>query len=433
MDISKLQERLFDKGKQIGFGDMEIYYSSGRSTAVKVWNKEIRGYEIREQSGVSFRGLYNNKMGYSYTEKLDDKSADFLLDEAIKNAKSLEINGVEELFGGADHYEKLDNYSEALAELSTEAMIRWAFEMENAALESDSRIKRVIECVVSNTCGETAIINTRGLNCRSKYADAAGGIYVMAGDGKQTATGFESDFTLQDVSKLNFKEIGEKAAREAVSKLGASSIESGNYPVIFRYDTATQLLGAFVSSLSGEAVEKGFSKLEGRLGEQIAGINVTIIEDPLMKNVPGSAAFDGEGYPTRRFELVKEGRLMTFMHNSKTARKAGTLSTGNARKGGYRGTVNVGPHNIYLKPGSLPLEAMIEKTQKGILIVELQGANAGINFVSGNFSLYAIGHLIDDGKLVHPVDQITVSGNIFEILSDIEEIGGDLRIRGAEQ
>lgn len=97
MDISKLQERLFDKGKQIGFGDMEIYYSSGRSTAVKVWNKEIRGYEIREQSGVSFRGLYNNKMGYSYTEKLDDKSADFLLDEAIKNAKPLEINEAEEV------------------------------------------------------------------------------------------------------------------------------------------------------------------------------------------------------------------------------------------------------------------------------------------------------------------------------------------------
>jgi len=431
MDISQLQETLFEKGRQRGFSDMEIYYSSGRSTNVKVWDREVRGYETVEQRGVSFRGIYNNRIGYSYTEKLDDETADFLIHEALENAKSLDINEIEALFEGADQYEKLENYSEALAALSPEALINAAFEMENTALNADSRVQRVIESGVSSSCGEIAIINTRGLNCHSKYASASGGIYVMAGNGEQTTTGSEYDFSLKDFSKLNFKEIAVKAVEDAVSKLGAAPIASGNYPVIFRYDTATQLFGTFVSSLSGEAVEKGFSKLRGRLGEQVAGVNVTVIEDPLKENVPGAAAFDGEGYPTRQLELVKEGRLMTFMHNRKTAGKAGTVSTGNARRNGYRAAVAVGPHNVYLKPGNMSLEEMIEKTQNGILIVELQGTNAGINYVSGNFSLYATGQLIENGKLVCPVNQITVSGNIFEILANIEEIGGDLRIRGA--
>ncbi|HWR61203.1 MAG TPA: TldD/PmbA family protein [Clostridia bacterium] len=430
MDIHRLKERLFEKGRKIGFDDMEIYCSSGRSTSVKVWDNEVKGYEIREQGGISFRGLYNGNMGYSYTERIDDRSVDFLAAEAAENAKALETGEREELFEGAGEYATVDNYSRSLVELLPEKLIAAAFKMEDIALKADPRVKRVIESSVSSVDGETFIVNTRGLNCSSKYTSVSGGIYIMAGNEKQTATGFESDFNLRDFSKLDFREISEKAVGEAVSKLGAEPVGSGNYPVIFRRDTATQLLGTFVSALSGEAVERGLSKLRGRLGGQVAGSNVTIIEDPLMENVPGAAAFDGEGYPTHRLELVREGRLMTFLHNRKTARKAGAVSTGNARKNGYRSTMNVGPHNVYLKPGSLSLEAMIEKTQSGILIVELQGTNAGINFVSGDFSIYAIGHLIENGRLVRPVNQITVSGNIFEMLKDIDEIGGDLRIRG---
>lgn len=431
MDIQDFQKELFKKGQQSGFRDMEIFYSSNKSTSVKVLDHEVKNYVITEQGGVSFRGIYHNNMGYSFTEKLDEQSIDLLVEEAMENAEIIEIDDQEVLFAGADHYETLNRYSEAVANVSPEELIAAAFEMEHVALNANSLVKRVIQCSALKSEGETIIVNTKGLHCHSKYTNLSAGIYLLASDGKQTATGGEYDFTLKDFAKLNFKKIAETAAKEAVSKLGADSITTGNYPIIFRYDTATELLESFVSIFSGEVVEKGFSRLQGKLGEKIAGDNITIIDDPLLEETPGAAAFDAEGYPTKKLELIKEGKLLSFMHNRKTAKKAGTESTGNATKSGYSGVVSVGPHNFYLQPGEASLDHLIEKTDNGVFIVELQGTNAGINPVSGDFSLYGIGFIIQNGKLGRPINQITVSGNFYEILNNIEEIANDLHIRGA--
>ncbi|MBC8016533.1 MAG: TldD/PmbA family protein [Sporomusaceae bacterium] len=430
MDIQSFQQELFKKGRQKGFRDMEIFYSATKSTSVKVLEQEIKNYVITEQGGISFRGIYHNNMGYSYTEKIEKQSVDFLVEEAMENAQIIEMDDQEELFAGADHYETLHRYSEAVANVSPQELIAAAFEMENAALKAHSLVKQVIQCSVAKSEGETIIANTKGLYCHSKYTNLSAGIYLMASDGKQTATGGEYDFTLKDFAKINVKEIAETAAQEAVGKLGADSIATGNYPIVFRYNTATQLLNSFVSIFSGEVVEKGFSRLEGKLGEKIACDNITMIDDPLLEETPGAAAFDAEGYPTKKLEIIKKGTLLSFMHNQKTARKAGTESTGHAAKSGYSGVVSVGPHNFYLQPGDASLTDLIEKTDNGILIIELQGTNAGINTVSGDFSLYAIGLLIENGVLGRPINQITVSGNLYEMLHNIEEVANDLQIKG---
>ena len=429
MDIQDFQKKVFEKGKDCGFGDMEIFYSSNKSNAVNVLNHEVKSHVITEQGGVSFRGIYNNNMGYSYTEKIDEKSIDFLVVEAMGNADIMGIDDQEELFAGADHYETLHRYSEAVANVSPQQLIDAAFLMENTALAASPLVKNVIQCVVAKSEGETIIRNTKGLSCHSKYTNLSAGIYLMASDGKQTATGGEYDFTLQDLSKLNFKEIADTAAKEAVSKLGADSILTGNYPIVFRYDTATQLVRSFVNNLSGEVVEKGFSKLQGKLGEKIAGDNITLIDDPLMEDVPGATVFDAEGYPTRKNELIKAGKLLHFMHNRKTGKKAGRSSTGNAEKSSYSASVSVGPHNLYLQPGDVSLSEIIATTDEGIFIVELQGTNAGINAVSGEFSLYGMGFLIEQGKLGRPINQITVAGNLYEMLNNVEAIANDLHIK----
>lgn len=430
MDIQDFQQRLFKKGRESGFHDMEIFYSATKSTSVKVLEQEIKNYGITEQGGISFRGIYQNKMGYSYTEKMDNQSIDLLVAEARENAQVIEMDDQEELFAGADHYPVLQRYSEAVAHISPQKLIATAFEMENAALQAHSLVKQVIQCSVAKSEGEIMIANTKGLHCHSKYTNLSAGIYLKASDGKQTATGGEYDFTLKDFAKINVKKIAEAAVQEAVSKLGADSIATGNYPIIFRYDTATQLVNAFVGIFSGEVVEKGFSRLEGKLGEKIACDHITMIDDPLAQDTPGAAAFDAEGYPTKKLTLIKEGTLLSFMHNLKTAKKAGTESTGHAAKSGHSGVVSVGPHNFYVQPGKTSLTELIGKTENGILIVELQGTNAGINTVSGDFSLYAIGFLIEKGVLGRPINQITVSGNLYEMLHNIEEVANDLQIKG---
>lgn len=431
MNIQEFKTALFAKGREQGFGHMEIFYSTNKATTVNVLNQEVKSYVIAEQGGLSFRGIYQNQMGYSYTEKIDELSIDLLVEEAVGNAQVIEMDEQEELFAGADHYETLHRYSEAVAKVSPQELITAAFAMEQAALGADPLVKRVINCSVAKSEGETLIDNTLGLHCHEKHTSISAGVYLMASDGDKTATGGEYDFTLKDFGALQVKEIAKTAAQEAISKLDVESIGTGNYPIIFRYDAATQLLGSFVSVLSGEVVEKGFSRLQGKLGKKIAGSNVTLLDDPVMEDVPGGATFDAEGYPTKKLALIKEGILLSFMHNLKTAKKAGTQSTGNAGKSGYNGTVSVGPHNLYLQPGARPLADLISDTDHGIFLVELQGTNAGINAISGDFSLSAIGFLIENGKVGRGINQITVSGNLYELLNQIDEIGSDLVIKSS--
>jgi PmbA protein len=431
LNIEDFKTQLFAKGQAAGFTDIEIFYSVNKSTSVNVQDNKVKNYVIAEQGGVSFRGIYHGNMGYSSTEKLDEASANFLLAEAQANANIMEADDKDELFAGAKEYAALQMVSESIKKVDAKELIAAAFRLEDAALSADPAIQRVIQCKVSKAEGETVIANTKGLLCRNSFAYISAGVYLMAGKGAETTTGGEFDFTVRDFAEIKLESIAKKAAHEAVSQLGSASIASGNYPALLNYETATTLLGFFVSTLSGETVQKGFSRLEGKVGEKIACSNITLVEDPLMPGILGSAAFDAEGYPTRKLKLIDKGILKTFMHNQKTAKKAGAVSTGNAAKSGYAGTITVGPHNVYLEPGMNSLEEIISQMAKGILITELQGMHAGINTVSGDFSLAARGFFIESGKLGRPINQITAAGNLYELLRQVEEIGSDLKCKGS--
>lgn len=431
MDISEFNKLIFNKGNQLGYTDMEVYYCNGKSTAVKVKNGNVDNYFVTEQGGVTFRGTFNGNMGCSFTEKLTEDSVDFLLKEAIKNSQVIETKDKEELYEGASGYEKINNFSDKIVNLSPKLLIEAALKMEKEAYSLDPRIDKVIDCSASKYEGELVIKNTKGLDCHSRYTSSNAGIYLNAREGEYVSTDSDWDYDLSDFNNIDVKKIAQNAANKAIAKLGGKSIKSGNYPVIFQYDTASILLGSLISNFSGEVIQKGFSKFCGKLGKKVADEKITIIEDPLMKNVPGSASFDAEGYPTKRFDLVKEGMLLNFLHNRKTAKIAGTESTGNAQKNAYKSNIYIGPHNVYLRPGDESLESLIKKTKMGILIVELQGINAGINSVSGDFSLYCSGFMIEDGKKVYPVNQIVVSGNMFEILYNIDEIANDIHFKGS--
>ncbi|MCE5287272.1 MAG: TldD/PmbA family protein [Pelosinus sp.] len=431
MYIGEFKKALFAKGTALGFADMEIYYAESKATSVNVQDKTIKNYVITEQGGVSLRGIYAGNMGYSSTEKLDDESINSLLQEAKANAEILEDTDKEALFAGAKTYAAVEPVSKAIKETQAEQLISAAFTLEDAALSADPAIKQVIQCKVSKVEGETVIANTKGLSCQESFAYISAGVYLMADSGAETTTGGEFDFTLRDFGEINLQSIAQKAATEAVSQLGAASIASGNYPIVLHYETATTLLGFLVATLSAETVQKGFSRFESRLGEQVAGSNIILVENPLMPGVLGTAAFDAEGYPTRKINLIDKGILKTFMHNQKTAKKAGTISTGNAVKNGYAAAVTVGPHNVYLEPGKNSLDEIISQMPEGILITELQGMHAGINTVSGDFSLAARGFLIEHGKVDRPINQITAAGNLYDLLGEVEEVASDLKCKGA--
>lgn len=231
----------------------------------------------------------------------------------------------------------------------------------------------------------------------------------------------------KSLDEVDAKKIAKMGVDEALSKIGATSVKSGNYKVIINNEAMVSLLSTFAGIFSADAVQKGLSLLKGKEGEVIAANNVNLVDDPHLVDGLASVAFDDEGVATNKTYLIKEGTLESLLHNLKTANKAGVKSTGNGFKNSYASPISVSPTNFYIEPGSKNIEELINLVGNGLMITDFAGLHSGANSITGDFSLAAKGFYIENGIKVHPVEQITVAGNFFNLLKDIEEIGSDLK------
>ncbi|SET21109.1 TldD/PmbA family protein [Anaerobranca gottschalkii] len=425
MNIQNFKDKLFAKGKEHGFTDMEIYFTRSNNFSVKIFKGEVDDYSVADESGLAFRGLYKGKMGYSFTEKVDESSIDILVEEAKGNAMIIEDEDEVEIFSGSPQYSDYDGYNPELENFTAEMKIQFAKKLEEAAFAQDKRVVAVNYCLMASGEGEKIISNTKGLEKRAKDNLAYTYLSVVVKDGENIKTGAKFLGSTQ-IEDFNAEEIAKKAVNEALAMLGAETVKSKTYPVIFRNDMANSLLATFSSIFSAENVQKDLSLLKGKIGEIIANEKVTLIDDPLMKNGLASTPFDAEGVATYTKEIISQGRLNTFLHNLKTAKKDRVKSTGNGYKASFKGAVGIAPTNMYIKPGNKTFEELVATIDEGLVITEVQGLHSGTNTVSGDFSLAAQGFLIEKGKIVRPVDQITIAGNFYEVLQDIEEVGNDL-------
>ena len=427
MKLQKFKEELFKRGQKEGFTDMELYQNESRSFDLRVFDQEIDHYSINEDEGYSFRGKKDGKIGYAYTEKLDKAAIDMLLDKASQNANILEKKEGE-IFSGSDQYKDVEYYKEDLNEIQPEEKISLIKSLEKEALDYDQRVDSVNYCLYSDLEFENKIINSKGLDLAFKNNIAYIYLSVIVKENDDVRTASKYHIT-QDFSDFDIKETAHEAVDEAVSLLGAKSLKSGKYPVILRHNVAADLLSTYSSTLSAERVQKGLSLFADKLGEKVAADELSIIDDPFLKEGFNSSPFDGEGVATRKKEVIKDGTLTTYLHNLKTAKKAGVESTGNAYRGSHKSSVDIAPTNMYIEPGDNSYQSMISSIDEGVIIVEVQGMHAGANTVSGDFSLSAFGYYIKDGKIERPVEQITVSGNYLDMLKDITLIGDDFQMR----
>lgn len=426
MDMKNLIDKIFEEGKKQGIGDMEVYYSAGSSLSLKVFQKELDGYSLSESEGLGLRGMYSGKMGYSYSEKVDESSIAMLVKNVKENATVIDSDDEEYIYEGSKEYKKVDTFNPALDQVEETEKIRFVKNLEEEAFKIDKRIQSVETCVYGDGYGETIMSNTKGLYLHDKSNIAYTYVVVVAKENDDIKTGMAYR-TGNDFSKFDPKEIAEEAVREALSLLGGKTVKSGDYPVIIRNSAAADLLEAFTGIFSAESVQKNLSLLKGKLNEQIGSEKFTLADDPYMEGGLASKSFDGEGVACKYKKVVDKGILKTYLHNLKTAKKDGIETTGNASKGSYKASLGIAPSNFYIEKGEKTLDEMIASMDSGILITELQGLHAGLNSVSGDFSLAALGFEIKDGKISRPVEQITVAGNYFELLKNIEETGSDLK------
>lgn len=424
MENKALIEELLEKGKQEGFEDMEVYIQGSSSMDIKVFKGELDKYTIADGEGMSFRGVYNGNMGYAYSEKVDSSSVDMLIEGAKQNASVIEDEDKEFIFGGSESYREVESYNPELEKVDTSKKIDFAMELEREALSLDERVESVSTCLYGESSGYSVLVNSKGLVLEDRSNMAYGYISVKVKDGDDIKTAdryvLSNDFTVFNVS-----ELAKEAVDEAISMIGAKSVESGDYEIVLRNDVAASFIDSFEGIFSAEAVQKDLSLLKGKLGEQIAVPELTIVDDPFLENGMGSTGFDSEGVATVYKKLIENGVLKTYLHSLKTAKKDGVEPTGNGFKG-YKSSISIAPTNFYVENGTHSFEDIIKSVKRGILVIDLQGLHSGLNSVSGDFSLSAYGYLVENGEISRPVNQITVAGNFYKLIKEIEMIGNDL-------
>jgi PmbA protein len=421
VDKKVLIDKLFQLGKERGLVDMEVSYNSGTSFSLKVFKKEIDGYSLSQSDVLKFRGIYNGKIGSSYTEKVDESSIELLVNDAIENAKIISSEDEVEIFAGSKEYKEVVTYNPELEKVSELEKIEFAKKLEEIAYSLDSRVSTVSASNYVDGSSESLLRNSKGLNLQSNsnYVVSYVGVVVKEGEDIKSKYAFASG---RDFSKLNPEMLAKEAVEEALSMLGAKSIKSGNYPIIIRNDTMGDLLSAFTGIFSAENVQKDLSLLKGKLNQKVASDKLNLVDDPFMKDGLASSSYDAEGVACTFKNVIENGVLKTYLYNLKTAKKDNIETTGNSLGGS-----GIGPSNFYIKNGDKSLDDIIASIDNGLLITDLAGLHSGLNAISGDFSLSSSGYEIENGKIKRPVEQITVAGNFFEMLNGIEEIGNDIR------
>ena len=426
MEIKKFKDLLFKKALEEGFAECEIYYTSGESISISVYEEEIDKYNLEKSFGISFRGKIDNKMGYSFTEIIDEDAITMLLNNAKESANVIENNDEQFIYEGDSEYSSVKTYHEKLEHIDASRLIDIAINLEKETKLYNEKVVNINGCKVSYNASEYGICNSKGLDLKTKNNLLSAYVIpiVKENNQKYDGVGYVVASSLDDVDT---KEMAKQGVEEALSKIGGRSVPSKKYKGIIYNEAMVSLLQTFSDIFSGDTAQKGLSLLNGKEGEIIASPLLTIIDDPLLDNGLGSAPFDDEGVATYRKEIIAGGKLETLLHNLKTANKAKIKTTGNGFKSSYASSVGVAPTNLFIKNGASSLEELMKILDEGLMITDFAGLHSGANAITGDFSLAAKGFYIKDGIKQYPIEQITVAGNYFELLKDIEAIGNDLK------
>ena len=426
MELKEFIDELFKEAKNNGFDEYEVYYVDSESLSINVYNEEVEKYKLNTSYGLSFRGKINEKIGYSYTEILDEDAIKMLVKNAKESALAIENEDIQFIYEGDKEYKEVNSYYESLENLPADKLIDLALSMEKESKKLDSRVSSFGGCGIGYSKSKYGIINSKGLNLENKSNMLSAYVVpiIKVGEDMHDGMGYVTANSLEEVDP---KTLAKDGINEAISRIGGKSIPSGKYKTIINNEAMVSMLSTFAGVFSGDAAQKGLSLLKDKEGEIIASKKVTLLDDPHLEDGLASVSFDDEGVATKKKDIIHEGKLVTLLHNLKTAYKGNTKSTGNGFKSSYASPVGVSPTNFYIQKGTKSFDELLEEVGEGLLITEFAGLHSGANAITGDFSLAAKGFYIKDGKKDFPVEQITVAGNFFDLLKNVVEVGADLK------
>jgi PmbA protein len=320
--------------------------------------------------------------------------------------------------------------------------IEMARRCEAAAMAADARITNSSGASFDASSSHRVLVNSRGFSGAYRRSYCGFSVTPIAQD---TNGAMQRDYWYSSARSARLleepEEIGRIAAERALRRLGARRVATQSCPVVFAPEVARGLMGNLLNAADGDSMYRNASMFAGKLGEPVAGENITMIDDGTMvfdRAVPGggtmrvggfgTSPYDGDGLPTRRTVVIERGVLKELMLNTYTGRKMGMASTGKASRG-LTGSPGIGGGNYFLEPGEMSPEALIGDVKSGLYVLSTMGF--GTNLVTGDYSQGCSGLWIENGELAYPVEEITIAGNMKEMFRNVSAIGNDLEFRGS--
>lgn len=405
---------------------VEVVVGRGRETEVRVYEGDIESLSSAESQGVGIRVVADHRQGFAYAGTLDPDVLGETLDEARDNAR----------FGTLDDYlglaepdgvavADLDLYRPELLSMPTGRKVEMALELERAVRGGDGRISSVESAEYGDVVAEACVVTNTGIRTSGRESGCFLGAYPLATDGDETQTGF--GFSVgRAPDDLDLDKAAGDAVRRAVRQLGSVKPRGGRATVVLDPYVTAQFIAIVAGTLNGEAVQKGRSLFADRMDEEVAAPLLSLVDDPTDVRAYTATQTDGEGLAARRNVLIDGGVLRRFVHNSYTARKAGTVSTGNAARGGFRSVPGVGCLAVRIEPGTASQPELLAGVGDGVLVASVSGLHSGVNPVSGDFSTGAEGLRVSGGSLGEPLREFTIASTLQKMLKDVVAVGGDV-------
>jgi len=420
--IKQMSEDVLKVAKRLGASSAEAELSLSIGQNVSVRMGEVENIEYNRDKGMSVTVYFGKQKGHASTS---DMSPQALADTVAAACNIAKYTAQDEFCGLADaelmatDIQDLDLHHPW--DISVDEAIEIARVCEAAALAVDSRITNSEGASVSTGTGFFAYSNSHGFT----------GGYSSSRHGVSCSVIAESDANMQrdywystaraaeDLQSA--ADIGKIAGERTVRRLNAKKIKTCQVPVLFEAPLASGLISTLISAISGGNLYRKSSFLLDSLGKQIASPLLNIYEDPFIKKGLASSPFDNEGVATKARQLVKDGVLQGYVLSSYSARKLGMKTTGNAG----------GNHNLLIQPGANDFAGLLKQMGTGLVVTELLGH--GMNMVTGDYSRGAAGFWVENGVIVHPVEEITIASNMVDMLKAIIGIGNDVLVQGSKQ
>ncbi len=431
MDYRDLAKKLVHRAKKKGAREAEAFLEIGRQSSCRVREGEIEDLTEATSKGVGLRVISNQRLGFAYTSNFDPDTLNQFVDRALQLAQAAapnRLNGLPSPKDLAHRSEAGELFDPEVASLPSDWKIKASLEIERAGKAVDPRITTFDSVGAGDSVSEVVVATSGGL------VDAYSGTYAflyavpVASDGTQLQTSYWVDYKRLFKDLDPPEEVGRQAALRALRMLGAKEVRSLRVPVVFDPLIAASFVDSIASAANGDAVFKKSSFLAKLLNQRIGAEHLSIVDDGLLPRGLGTAPFDGEGVPTRKTAIIENGVLRNFLYDSFTARKAKAHTTGNASRS-YNALPSIGTNNLYLAPGAKTPESLIREVDQGFYVTAMLGRGADI--VTGQYSRGANGLWIEKGELSYPVQEVTVAGDLLQMLQQLDAVGSDLQFRGS--